>query len=416
MVHRGWWMVAVVAAALSCGTSGGGRVEGRPDGGNGAGGGGLDAGTVADAGQDGGADTDAGTDAGTESPPDAGGLDAGSGGGPDAGQPDGGTIGGPGFRTVRWSRLADRGAGPCDPDPAKSMCEGTSEGAGDLVGGKLYTFGGFDWSKPCCTPWRHAWVFDPAATGWPWTRLADMPEGVSHAGTTTDGTDLYWAGGFVEDASRTFQIFGTRHVWRYRVATNSYEAMPDLPDDRGAGALVYLDGKLHFFGGESAGQGHDTGDHWVLDLAGGGTRWIAAAPMPAGRERNHLGSAVLNGKIYAVGGQHGHDEGLVESRQLDVYDPATDTWTPLADMPVAKGHIAATTFVFQGRIVALAGEIANGVYTDEDAAYDPATNTWVELTPFPVKTFSGIARPMLGGFVFTTGAYSAATWLGVPAD
>ena len=385
-MRREWWIIAAVVAALSCGTSGGGKAGSGQDGG------------TTDAGGPGGGG-DAGTDAGPGGPPDGGVIP----GGPDGGTPDGGG-GTSEFRNISWSRLTDRPLG-------------TSEAAGDVAGGKLYTFGGFDWSKACCTPWRYAFGFDPTAGGGgTWTRLADMVEGVSHAGTTTDGTDLYWAGGFVEDASRTFQIFGTKHVWRYRVATNTYEAMPDLPDDRGAGALVYLDGKLHFFGGESSGQGHDTPEHWVLDLAGGATTWAPAAPMLPGRARNHLGSAVFNGKIYAIGGQHGHDEGLIESAQTDVYDPATDTWTPLADMPLAKGHIAATTFVFQGRILTLAGEISNGHYTAENAAYDPATDTWVELTPFPVATFSGIARPMLDGFVFTTGNYSAATWLGVPAD
>jgi len=375
-LHRGW-TIAVVAALMSCGSSGGGKAGGGTDAGGGPG-------PV--------------TDGGAPGNPDGGpGGGPGDGGVPDAGQPDGGPGGASGFTQIRWTQLAERP-------------EGTSEGAGDLAGGKLYTFGGFDWSKPCCTPWRHAFVFDPSAgASGTWTRLADMVEGVSHAGTTTDGTNIYWAGGFVEDASRTFQIFGTKHVWRYRVATNTYEAMPDLPDDRGAGALVFLNGKLHFFGGESFGQGHDTPEHWVLDLAGGATSWAAAAPMLPGRARNHIGSAVFNGKIYAVGGQHGHDEGLIESRQTDVYDPATDTWTPLAEMPLAKGHIAATTFVFRGRILALAGEISNGVYTAENAAYDPATDTWVELTPFPVATFSGIARPMLGGFVFTTGNYSSDT-------
>jgi Kelch motif len=383
-LRHAWWSIAVVVAALSCGTSGGGMA-----------GPGQDAGTR----DDGGTVTDAGPGSGTDGGP---GPDGGTDGGvptPDGGPPDGG---GTAFTTIVWSPLAARPLG-------------TSEAAGDVVGGKLYTFGGFDWGKPCCTPWRFAFVFDPTSgDGGTWTRLADMVEGVSHAGTTTDGTDIYWAGGFVEDASRTFQIFGTKHVWRYRVATNTYEAMPDLPDDRGAGALVYLDGKLHFFGGESSGQGHDTPEHWVLDLAGGATTWVTAAPMLPGRARNHLGSVVFEGKIYAIGGQHGHDTGLIETPLLDVYDPTTDTWTPLADMPLAKGHIAAATFVFQGRFFALAGEIANGRYTAENAAYDPRTDTWVELTPFPVATFSGIARPMLGGFVFTTGNYSPATWLGAP--
>ena len=384
-MRREWWIITAVVAAVSCGTSGGGKAGTEPDGG-----------TVDDGGPGGGGD--AGTDGGPGTPPD-GGID----GGPDGGSPDGGE-GGSQFKTIVWSALADRPLG-------------TSEAAGDVAGGKLYTFGGFAWDKPCCTPWRFAFVFDPTAgTGGTWTRLADMVEGVSHAGTTTDGTDIYWAGGFVEDASRTFQIFGTKHVWRYRVATDTYEAMPDLPDDRGAGALVYLDGKLHFFGGESFGQGYDTPEHWVLDLAGGGTTWVPAAPMLPGRARNHLGSTVYQGKIYAVGGQHGHDEGLIETPLVDVYDPATNTWTTLADMPLAKGHIAMATFVFEGRILVIAGEISNGVYTAETAAYDPATNTWVELTPFPTKRHSGIARPMLGGFVYTTGEYSQETWLGLPGD
>jgi len=374
-LHRGW-IIAGLAVGLSCGSSGAGKIGA---------GGPLDGGTLADGGSPGAGPDDGGT------------VDGGVPGNPDAGLPDGGTT----FRTLRWSRLADRPLG-------------TSEAHGALVGGKLYTFGGFDWSTPCCTPWRYAFVYDPASNAW--TRLADMPEGVTHAGAATDGTDVYYAGGFPEDASRTFQIFGTKHVWRYRVATDTYEAMPDLPDFRGAGALQYLDGKLHFFGGESFGQAADTPEHWVLDLAGGETTWVPAAPMLLGRARNHLGSTVYRGKIYAVGGQHGHDEGLVETPLTDVYDPATDTWTPLADMPLAKGHIAMGTFVFQGRILVIAGEIANGVYTDETAAYDPATNGWEELTPFPEKIHSGIARPMLGGFVYTTGQYSDRTWLGVPAD
>ncbi|MGZ6069667.1 MAG: kelch repeat-containing protein, partial [Myxococcaceae bacterium] len=74
------------------------------------------------------------------------------------------------------------------------------------------------------------------------------------------------------------------------------------------------------------------------------------------------------------------------------------------------------TFGFGGRIVVLGGEISNGVYTDEAAAYDPSTDRWVELTPLPVTRHSGIARPMLGGFVYTTGEWSAETLLGTPVD
>ena len=243
-MRRGWWIIAAVIAAVSCGTSGGGKTGPGQDGGTGG-----DAGTSGDGGTDGGGHGGPGTDGGT----DGGVLP----GGPDGGPPDGG---GGGFTTIGWNRVADRPLG-------------TSEAHGELVGGKLYTFGGFNWATACCTPWRYAFVYDAATDAW--SALADMPEGVTHAGTTTDGADVYYAGGFIEDASRTYQIFGTKHVWRYRVATNTYEALPELPVERGGGALQYLDGKLPLL-------------RWVeLRARFGHPRALGTR---SGRRRNELGS------------------------------------------------------------------------------------------------------------------------------
>ena len=79
-------------------------------------------------------------------------------------------------------------------------------------------------------------------------------------------------------------------------------------------------------------------DHYVLDLDSNAASWMQAAPLP--NPRNSLGSAVLNGKIYALGGQYGHDARLITQVSVNVYDPATDTWTALRDLPRARGHIA----------------------------------------------------------------------------
>jgi N-acetylneuraminic acid mutarotase len=375
-LRREWWSIAVViaAVAVSCGTSGGGRV-------------GEDGGT----GSDGGTVSDGGPDAGPDAGPDGGSVDGGAPE-PDGGPPDGGGLGG-----ITWSTREDRPLG-------------TSEGHGAVVNGKLYTFGGFDWSKNCCTPWRFAFVYDPANNTW--SPLADMPEGVTHAGVATDGTDIFWAGGFVEDDSRTYQVFGTVHAWRYRVVTNTYEALPDLPDRRGAGTMTYLDGKLHFIGGLSFGQASDTNQHWVLDLAAGATAWTSAAPLPT--PRNHLGSAVFGGKIYVIGGQHGHDEGLVTVPDVEIYDPGTNTWTRGTNMAKARSHITGGTFPFRDRIVVIAGEIANGRSVTDVSAYDPVSDAWSELTPLPAQRFSGISGPIGEGFVYTTGDYQQTTFLAVP--
>ena len=78
---------------------------------------------------------------------------------------------------------------------------------------------------------------------------------------------------------------------------------------------------------------------------------------------------VYGGKIYVIGGQHGHDEGLVTVPDVEVYDASTDTWTRRASMPRARSHITGSTFVFRDRILVLGGEIANAALVDDASAY-----------------------------------------------
>jgi len=49
--------------------------------------------------------------------------------------------------------------------------------------------------------------------------------------------------------------------------------------------------------------------------------WVSKAPMQVAR--SGVGVAVVNGKIYAIGGST--EKGLVGTNEE--YDPATDTWT-----------------------------------------------------------------------------------------
>lgn len=48
-----------------------------------------------------------------------------------------------------------------------------------------------------------------------------------------------------------------------------------------------------------------------------------AAPIPV--PRNQHSSAILNGKIYVVGGQFHHDSEQIDQARIDIYDPETDT-------------------------------------------------------------------------------------------
>ncbi|MFC5850071.1 Kelch repeat-containing protein, partial [Deinococcus petrolearius] len=289
--------------------------------------------------------------------------------------------------------------------------QGVSEAQGRALNGRLYTFGGFDSLKGCCTPTNRAYVYDPA-TG-RWTPLAPLPDrGVTHAGLATDGENFYVVGGYAADAAWTGQVFGTRAGWRYSVRDDTYTRLPDLPVERSGGQLEYLNGQLHYFGGTNLARTQNVGDHFVLDLRSGATGWRVAAPLPL--PRHHLGSAVLGGLIYAVGGQQGHDSQLVTQSAVQVYDPATDAWTSRAALPRARGHISGSTFVLGGRLIVAGGEVAHDRAVADVTAYDPATNTWTALTPLPAARASGVAAALGQGYLYTGGAWSRSGWRAQP--
>ncbi|MBC8163707.1 MAG: hypothetical protein H7Z42_21070 [Roseiflexaceae bacterium] len=289
-----------------------------------------------------------------------------------------------------------------------------SEAQGLAVGGKLYVFGGFYTDRLQATTRSDA--YNPATNTW--TRIADMPEALTHAAVAADGARVYVIGGYVGDNPGP----STPHVWVYNITTNTWAAGPALPRERGAGAAAIVGRKLYFFGGATRPAGTkittDQADHYVLDLDGG-TTWQRAAALL--NPRNHLGGVALQNKIYAIGGQHGQAEATTAQAQVDVYDPATDRWTRIADLPLARGHINASTFVvYQGRLLIVGGSTnggSSGLSSSAVSLYDPVTNTWLALPALPGGRKTPVAGVIGDQLIVTTGAGSSATttttWRGI---
>ena len=121
--------------------------------------------------------------------------------------------------------------------------------------------------------------------------------------------------------------------------------------------------------------------------------WTTAASLPT--PRDHLATATVSGKIYAIGGRLDGDY----SRNLAVmerYDPDSDRWRRVADLPTARSGITAA--VVEGRIYVFGGEGPTGTF-GENEAYDPARDTWYHMAPMPTARH-GLGSTVVQGRIY----------------
>jgi N-acetylneuraminic acid mutarotase/fibronectin type 3 domain-containing protein len=275
------------------------------------------------------------------------------------------------------------------------------EAPGVAVNGSLYVVAGFDnvnGSVLEVTDEVHR--YDPASNSW--TPLASLPApsglpaGLSHHGVAVDRDQTIWVAGGYQGNDPGVAV---GNVWKYSITGNAWSAGPSLPGPRAAGGLAVVGRTLHFFGGLSD-RNTDEAEHWTLALDSPGASWVAAPDLPMAR--NHFGTLVADGRIYAIAGQTKHDAGVVDVARVDMFDTATNTWTQKASVPTARSHFEPGTFVRDGRLYIVGGGNVGAVQINNITEYDPLSDTWTELPPLPVALRAPLAKA-IGSVLFVAG-------------
>lgn len=266
------------------------------------------------------------------------------------------------------------------------------EAASAIVNGKLYVFGGFI-DRRLRADGRSDF-FDPNTGNW--AQISSLPAVVTHAGVAAANDEVWLVGGFAGDHPGP----ATSDVWVYDVAADSWSPGPSLPEPRAGGGLVLLNSRLHYFGGSLADRRADSSSHWVLDLAEPRV-WHPLAEMPG--PRHQFGAAVLADRIYAIGGQENHDDWGHDLSRVDVYDPATDSWSSAAPLPRPRSHFEPGTFVWQDQICAAGGEVGIRQALYDIDCYDPSANLWATAPALPEPIRAPIVRPLNGSWYVATG-------------
>jgi len=187
-----------------------------------------------------------------------------------------------------------------------------------------------------------------------------------------------------------FSFFGVEKT--NAVAVNSWTIKEPMQKARGRLGVAVVDRKIYAIGGDSGyffGQSPNT--YSFL-----GTfqyesvneqydpeldEWTFKAPMPT--PRYHFAVAVYQNKIYCIGGLTScGNSSSVETGITEVYDPATDTWETKMSMPTSRLRLDAN--VVNGKIYVIGGHTFNN-YTTMNLCevYDPDTDSWTTKTVSP---------------------------------
>ena len=114
------------------------------------------------------------------------------------------------------------------------------------------------------------------------------------------------------------------------------------------------------------------------------------APIATARAAHAM--AVLDGKLYAVGG-YSNNGGVLSS--VERYDPATNAWEAVA--PMALARFGAGVAALEGKLYAVGGRVEEDDEVDRPAdtveRFDPATNAWEEMVPMETSVYR--ERPLL---------------------
>jgi subtilisin-like proprotein convertase family protein len=255
-----------------------------------------------------------------------------------------------------------------------------------VVGTNLYTFAGVENGAIVAASQK----FD----GTVWSSILALPTAVEFPSAVGDGTNIFIMGGALTGTGAPQNT-----NYRYNVATNTYTTLAPSATSTWSHAAVFLGGRIYKIGGIGATPANSVE---IYNIAT--NTWTAGAnyPINAG-----FVSAVTDGTfIYAAGGID-----AAGSNKTYRYDPATNTWNDaaIADLPATRWG-AAHAFYRNGFVMAggFVGADVNTAISATSISWDPTSNTWTALPNMPADR-ARFAGAILNDAIYVVGGRSQAS-------
>ena len=222
-----------------------------------------------------------------------------------------------------------------------------SEITSAVLDGKIYVIGGFEKGHSTTSDVE---VYDPVANKW--ATAAPLPQPLDHiAAASFDGKLYVVGGGYLDRDNLSDKLF------IYNPDSKNWTEGANLPNARGAMTANFINGILYVVGGVDSQKTLSS----LLAYNTSSNTWSEKAHMPT-TAREHLTSAVVDGKLYVMGGRTNGMSANVDTNE--VYDPKTDKWTVLESMPSKRGGLASASV--NGSIYVFVVEQLSGTFSNNE--------------------------------------------------
>jgi N-acetylneuraminic acid mutarotase len=263
------------------------------------------------------------------------------------------------------------------------LIEANSEFALAESNGKLYVLGGYPSSRQTV---RTVQIYDIASDHW---QLGpEIPRPNNHGMAAAVNGKIYLIGGQLTADQEGY----VDTVYELDPATGTWVKKARMPTARSGGVAVVHAGKIYVAGGRvPAGS-----DFAVYDPAA--DSWEVLPDLPT--QRNHITGAAINGRIHIVGGRLGNGLSPLKTTAHEVFDPQARTWTTAA--PMLSGRSGINGVMAQGCFHVWGGEAPTGM-TPQHEYYDPRTDQWSSLSDMPIPIHGVVGSAFVDGLIWVTG-------------
>jgi N-acetylneuraminic acid mutarotase len=267
------------------------------------------------------------------------------------------------------------------------LLEPLSELALAEANGKLYLMGGYPENRVTA---RTVQVYDIASDRWAYGPQLPLPN--NHGMAASVNGKIYLIGGqtLADDPPGTNSYVNT--VYELDPAVGVWVTKAPMPTARSSGVAVVHDGKIYVAGGRVP-RGADFA---VYDPAA--NTWEVLPNLPT--QRNHFSGAAINGRIHYVGGRQANGLAQQMTTAHEVFNPQTKTWSTAA--PMLRVRSGMNAVMARGLFHVWGGEGPGGMFPDHDY-YNPGTNTWTSLPNMPIPVHGVVGSAFVDGLIWASG-------------